>query len=37
MKYKYKDISDLYVPYIYGDEFKEIINSWLDAFEEEKL
>lgn len=37
MKYKYKDISDLYVPYIYGDEFKEIINSWLDAFEKEKL
>lgn len=36
MKYKYKTV-DLYVPPVYGDEFYNIVNMWIDLFTSEKL
>lgn len=32
MKYKYDDISSLYVPPIYGIEFYKIVDSWIKTF-----
>lgn len=37
MKYKYGDVSNLYVPPVYGDEFNQILKMWMDAFKEENL
>lgn len=37
MKYKYINVSDLYIPEVYGKEFNEMVDSWLEAFKEEHL
>ena len=35
MKYKYKNVDYLYVPPIYGKEFEEIADEWIDCFSKE--
>lgn len=35
MKYKYTWVSDLYVPIIYGKDFYDIVDAWLDAFKKD--
>ena len=37
MKYKYGNVSDLYVPNVYKDEFYELVDSWIDSFKKEQL
>ena len=37
MKYKYKDVSTLFVPKCYGAEFFEIVDSWINTFEKEQV
>ena len=37
MKYKYKDVSNLYIPDIYGTDFYSIVDSWIETFKEESL
>lgn len=37
MKYKYDDVSMLYVPEVFGDDFYEIVESWLNTFSDENL
>lgn len=32
MKYKYHDTSDLYVPSLYGEDFYNVVNKWVDVF-----
>lgn len=36
MKYKYHKV-DLYIPPVYGSDFYDIVNEWIDVFKEEKL
>lgn len=37
MKYKYGNVSNLYVPEVYGDEFNSIVEEWISTFREEEL
>ena len=37
MKYKYNDVSKLYVPPIYDEKFYEIVDMWIKTFKDEKL
>lgn len=37
IKYKYNKVDTLYVPKIYGDDFRVLVNDWIDRFKEEKL
>ena len=37
MKYKYNDISNLYIPKVYGKEFYAIVNLWIEVFKKESL
>ena len=37
MKYKYNDVKDLYIPPMYGVEFNNLVNEWLETFKSEKL
>ena len=37
MKYKYKDVSNLFLPKVYGDNFFEIVTFWIETFKNEQL
>lgn len=37
MKYKYENVSSLYLPPTFGDEFYEIVNLFIETFKNEKL
>ena len=32
MKYKYGDVSNLFIPSSYGSEFYDIVNKWIELF-----
>lgn len=32
MKYKYGDVSNLFIPSSYGSEFNDIVNKWIELF-----
>lgn len=37
MKYKYGDVSNLFIPSSYGTEFNDIVNKWIEMFTNDNL
>lgn len=37
MKYKYGDVSELYVPNVYGNDFYKVVDDWVKAFKREEI
>lgn len=37
MKYKYNDVSNLFIPSLYGSEFNDIVNKWIEMFTNDDL